>query len=345
MFIYILIMKIFNNYPLLHLNTFKVNAKTDELILLESHEDYAELLKTKDLRNTPYFVLGAGSNVLFTRDYQGICIKNQLKNISVIREDARYAWLSVDAGMNWHELVRKTIDMNIQGLENLSLIPGTVGAAPVQNIGAYGVEIHQFIEHVDTLDLQGGEFFRFYHQECEFGYRSSVFKTKYKGRFLITSVVLRLNKKPEFNLSYEMIQETLERLKLDQVNARNISEAIIYIRQNKLPDPDVIGNAGSFFKNPVVDKTDYEGLKAEFPGMRSYQVDSERYKIPAAWLIESCGWKGKSYGKAGVYQNQPLVLVNLGNASGKDILKLSEKIQEAVAKKFGILLIPEVNIL
>jgi UDP-N-acetylmuramate dehydrogenase len=338
-------MKILKNLSLLHYNTFKIDVKADELILLESQEDYIGLLKQRDFRNRSYFVLGDGSNVLFTKDYHGTCIKSQLSNMSIVKEDKAHVWLRVDTGMNWHYLVRKTIDMGYQGIENLSLIPGAVGAAPVQNIGAYGVEIHQFIEKVEALDLKGGEFFHFDNKDCEFGYRSSIFKTKHKGRFLITSILLRLNKKPEFNITYEKIQDTLRLLKLKQLTSRNISDAIIYIRKNKLPDPDVFGNAGSFFKNPIIDKIDYEGLKAEFPTIKAFQVDKEHFKIPAAWLIESCGWKGKSYGKAGVYQNQPLVLVNLGNASGKDILKLSEKVQDDVAKRFGILLKPEVNIL
>ena len=338
-------MKVLKHHSLLHFNTFKVEAKADELILLESPEDYIELLKICDLKNIPYFVLGDGSNVLFTQDYHGTLIKSQLNNVSIINEDERHALLRVESGLNWHYLVRKTIDLGYQGIENLSLIPGTVGAAPIQNIGAYGTEIQQFIEKVEALDLQGGEFFHFDNKDCEFGYRSSIFKTKYKGRFLITSIVLRLNKKPEFNVSYDKIGETLKTLDLGKLSARNISDAIIYIRQNKLPDPDKIGNAGSFFKNPIIDKTDYEGLKAEFPGIKAFRIDKEHFKIPAAWLIESCGWKGKSIGKAGVYQHQPLVLVNLGNASGKDIIELSKKIQHDVGKKYGILLQPEVNIL
>jgi UDP-N-acetylmuramate dehydrogenase len=338
-------MKILHNHPLLSYNYFKINAYAYELILIESEEDYAELVKRTDFNKIPFLILGEGSNILFTRDFEGTCIKTGLSEISIIRENEEYAWLRIEAGMNWHSLVIKTIEMGLQGLENLSLIPGTVGAAPVQNIGAYGVEIEQFIDQVEALDLLGGGVFRFKAGDCEFDYRSSIFKNRYKNRFFIKSITLRLNKKPSFNISYDKIQETLELLNLTDINAKNISDAVIHIRESKLPDPAKIGNAGSFFKNPIIDKTDFEGLKAEFPRMPSYQVDQFSFKIPAAWLIEECGWKGKRIGDAGVNPNQPLVLVNMGSASGKDILNLSEKIRKDVAQKFGIVLQPEVNVL
>jgi UDP-N-acetylmuramate dehydrogenase len=338
-------MKILKNQSLLNYNTFKVDVKVREIIFIERSEDFIELLKLRDFKEKSYFILGDGSNVLFTNDFHGTCIKSELKGISRLKENDNHVWLKVESGLNWHYLVRKIIDMGYQGIENLSLIPGTVGAAPVQNIGAYGVEIKQFIEKVEALDLRGGEFFHFDNKDCQFMYRSSIFKTKYPGRFLIKSIILKLNKKSEYNITYEKIKETLEILNLNKVNARNISDAVIHIRKNKLPDPDRIGNAGSFFKNPVIDKTDYEGLKAEFPGIKAFQLDKSNFKLAAAWLIESCGWKGKSFGQAGVYQNQPLVLVNLGNATGKDIFELSEKIQNDVANKFGIILQPEVTIL
>jgi len=315
------------------------------MIFLENSEDYIELLNVRDFNKISHFILGDGTNILFTKNFKGTLIKSQLSGITKISEDNYFAWIKVEAGLTWHKLVLKTIDMGFQGLENLSLIPGTVGAAPIQNIGAYGVEIQQFVEQVEALDLRGGELFYFDAKDCEFNYRSSIFKTKYKGRFLIKSVVFKLNKVPEYNISYDSIKETIESLGLKEINAKNISEAIIHIRKNKLPDPDKIGNAGSFFKNPILDRTDFEGLKAEFPGVKSFHIDKESFKIPAAWLIESCGWKGKNNGPAGVHYNQPLVLVNLGNSSGEDILKLSKKIQNDVAYKFGIVLEPEVIIL
>ena len=338
-------MKILHNHPLFSYNYFKVHAKANELILIEKEEDYAELLSRTDFRKTPFLVLGDGSNILFTRDFEGTCIKTGLSEISRLKENEEYAWLRIEAGMNWHGLVLKTIEMGLQGLENLSLIPGTVGAAPVQNIGAYGVEIEQFIDRVEAIDLEGGETFYFSAGDCEFNYRSSIFKKRYKNRFLIKSITLQLNKKPSYNISYDKIQETLDLLDRKEINARNISDAVIHIRESKLPDPAKIGNAGSFFKNPIVDKTDFEGLKAEFPRLPSYQVDKFSFKIPAAWLIEDCGWKGRRIGDAGVNPKQPLVLVNMGSASGKDILSLSEKIRTDVAQKFGIELQPEVNII
>lgn len=338
-------MKILKNPSLLHFNTFKVEAKAREVIIIEVQDDFNKLLGIRDLSLLPYLIIGSGSNVLFTKDFQGTIIKPETNSINLLNENDDHAWLKVDAGMNWHSLVEKSIELGYQGLENLSLIPGTVGAAPIQNIGAYGVEIQQFIEQVEALDLRGGEFFHFDRDDCEFGYRSSIFKTRYKDRFLITSVIFKLNKKPNYNTSYNQIEETLGQLDLKALNPRNISAAIIHIRRNKLPDPDKIGNAGSFYKNPVVDRTDLEGLKAEFPEIKAYQVDQEHWKISAAWLIESCGWKGKHYGRAGVYQNQPLVLVNLGGASGMAIFELSEKIKEDVMAKFGLILQTEVNII
>ena len=337
-------MKILHNHSLFNFNFFKVHATVRELILLESEADYADMIDKTDFDKAPYLVIGDGSNILFTKDFNGTCIKTVLSDVYKVKESKDFIWLRIEAGMNWHNLVIKTLDMGLQGLENLSLIPGTVGAAPVQNIGAYGTEIDQFVDQVEALDLIGGEVFHLDAKECEFEYRSSIFKNQYKNRFLIKSVTLRLNKNPLFNISYDKIKETLDFLNLREINAKNISDAVIHIRQSKLPDPEKIGNAGSFFKNPIIDKTDLEGLKAEFPGLPAYQVDKFRFKIPAAWLIEDCGWKGKYIGDAGVNPNQPLVLVNMGKATGKDILKLSEKIQKDVVQKFGIELQPEVNI-
>jgi len=338
-------MKILKNQSLIEFNTFKVAAKANEVVLLERSEDYSELLKLIDFKKNKFFILGEGSNILFTKDFNGTLIKPQLSGLSIIKEDTQNSWLKVEAGLNWHNLVLRTIEMGLQGLENLSFIPGTVGAAPVQNIGAYGVEIKQFIEQVEALDLRGGELFYFDAKDCEFDYRSSIFKTKYRGRFLIKSVTFKLNKVPKYNISYGQVKEALHNLGYATINAKNISDAIIHIRRNKLPDPKDIGNAGSFFKNPILDRADYEGLKAEFPGINVFQIDKENFKISAAWLIESCGWKGKNKGHAGVYHKQPLVLINQNKARGKDILALSKRIQDDVANKFGILLQPEVNIL
>ncbi len=338
-------MKILHNHSMITLNYFKVRAVVRELILIEKEQDYVDLIQKSNFDKAPCLIIGDGSNILFTRDFKGTCIKTILSDITKVKESKEYVWLRIEAGMNWHNLVIKTLDMGLQGLENLSLIPGTVGAAPIQNIGAYGIEISQFIDQVEALDIKGGEIFHFDARDCEFDYRSSIFKDKYKNRFLIKSITLRLNKKPSFNISYEKIKETMDLLNLSEINARNISDAVIHIRKSKLPDPMKIGNAGSFFKNPIIDKTDYEGLKAVFPKLPAYQIDKFHFKIPAAWLIEDCGWKGKRIGDAGVNPDQPLVLVNLGKASGKDIQNLSEKIRKDIAQKYGIELQPEVNII
>ena len=338
-------MKVLHNHSILNSNYFKVRAFVREFILIEKEQDYRDLLQKLNFERTPCLIIGDGSNILFTKDFNGTCIKTVLSGITKEKESEEYVWLRIEAGMNWHNLVMKTLDMGLQGLENLSLIPGTVGAAPIQNIGAYGIEISQFIDQVEALDLRSGEIYHLDAIDCKFDYRSSIFKSKYKNRFFIKSVTIRLNKKPSYNISYDKISETLDLLDLTEINARNISDAVIHIRKSKLPDPKKIGNAGSFFKNPIIDRTDYEGLKAEFPDIPVYQIDKSHFKIPAAWLIESCGWKGKRIGDAAVNQNQPLVLVNLGKASGKDIQNLSEKIRKDIAQKYGIELQPEVNII
>jgi len=298
-----------------------------------------------DLRHERFLIVGEGSNLLFRDNFSGLIITSNMDGIRIMEEDDRHAWIEVEAGMKWHKFVLETIRMGFQGLENLSLIPGKVGAAPIQNIGAYGVEISQFIESVIALDIPSREKVEFSREECTFGYRKSIFKTTLKGQTMILSVRLRLNKIPDFNISYDKIHETLDRQGVSELSAGAISRAVIDIRRNKLPDPDRIGNAGSFFKNPVVDKMDFEGLKAEFPDITGYQAGKEEIKIPAAWLIEKCGWKGKRTNGAGVHEHHALVLVNYGNATGKEIYDLSEKIRESVASKFGIILEPEVNII
>jgi UDP-N-acetylmuramate dehydrogenase len=337
-------MKIIQNPLLIKYNTFHLPVFAREMAVIESTEDYEELFDRYDLRNEKYLVVGEGSNILFKADFDGLIITSSLDQIRILEENESHVKIEVDAGLNWHTLVMDTISMGYQGLENLSLIPGKVGAAPIQNIGAYGVEIEKFLEGVSGFDIISGKPLYFSKEECRFGYRSSIFKTSFKNQIIIKAIRLKLNKIPDYVITYDKIRETLEFLGTERLSALAISNAVVYIRKNKLPDPAVMGNAGSFFKNPVVDKIDYEGLKAEFPEIQGHVINANAVKIPAAWLIEQCGWKGKRLKDAGIHQNHALVLVNYGNASGNEILELSKKIQRSVSDKFGILLETEVNI-
>ena len=331
------------NVQLKPFNTFGLEAEATHFLAFRSIEQLREALIQKG--DLPLLVLGGGSNVLLTQNFQGLVLKNELKGIAILREDTNHVWVEAQAGENWHEFVLKAIENNWAGVENLSLIPGTMGAAPMQNIGAYGVEIKQVFDHLIALEITTGELHKFNNEDCQFGYRESIFKKEAKGKFIITSVVLRLNKVPQFNTSYGAIQQTLQEMGVEELSIKSISQAVISIRQSKLPDPDKIGNSGSFFKNPEIDKIDFEGLKAEFPGIPGYELPQQKVKIPAAWLIEQTGWKGKTFGKIGVHKKQPLVLVNYGGGRGKDIRDLAYKIKDSVSSKFGIELTPEVNII
>lgn len=338
-------MKIIKNPLLTKYNTFHLPVTARELVILESVADYLVLFGEHDLQHNKFMVLGEGSNVLFTNNFDGLIISSSMDQIRILNENETHVWIEVDSGLNWNQFVQETISMGYQGLENLSLIPGKVGAAPIQNIGAYGVEIEQFIESVITVDIPSHQSLVFSKKECQFGYRSSIFKTTYKNQIMIQAVQLKLNKVPEFNITYDQVRETLGKMAVGELSASSISQAIIQIRQNKLPDPAMIGNAGSFFKNPQVDKTDFEGLRAEFPGIKGYHAGKDMYKISAAWLIDHCGWKGKRIKDAGIHPKHSLILVNYGNATGKEILDLSKNIRKSVADKFGILLDTEVNII
>lgn len=338
-------MKILKDPSLSSFNTFHFPVSAREMAILESPEDYEYLLNSYDLLHEKYLVIGDGSNLLFRNDFDGIILTSSMNQIRVLNENDTHVWVEVDSGLNWHHLVLKSLSMGYQGLENLSLIPGRVGAAPIQNIGAYGVEISQFIQSVTVLDIPSKKSIAFSNDECAFGYRTSIFKTSLMNQIIVQNIQLRLNKIPEYNIAYDSIKETLDTMNVSELSAEAISQAVIQIRKSKLPDPDKIGNAGSFFKNPVVDKTDFEGLRAEFPNIRAYNQADGMYKIPAAWLIEQCGWKGRRIKDAGVFPKHSLILVNYGHATGKEIYDLSVQIQQSVAEKFGILLETEVNIL
>jgi UDP-N-acetylmuramate dehydrogenase len=292
------------------------------------------------------YILGGGSNILFTGDFNGLLIKVDLKGIQILEEADHFVKVKVAAGENWHGFVQKAVRNDWGGVENLSLIPGTVGAAPIQNIGAYGVEIQSMIENVEGIDLSSGHLKVFSNDECEFGYRESVFKRGLKKKYFISSITLRLTKKShQLNTSYGAIKDTLNEMNVTDVTIQTISEAVIKIRQSKLPDPSVVGNAGSFFKNPTIALSRYETLLQTHSSMPGYQVDNQNIKVPAGWLIEQCGWKGKTIKNVGVHPKQALVLVNYGDGSGAEILALAKQIQASVLQKFEINLTPEVNIL
>ncbi|PWL32080.1 UDP-N-acetylmuramate dehydrogenase [uncultured Roseivirga sp.] len=331
------------NIALKPFNTFGIEASASQFFAFQNLDSLQ--LALKHAAKAPLLVLGGGSNILLTQDFDGLVLKNELKGIKLLNETNEHFFVEVQAGETWHEFVLTAIANNWAGVENLSLIPGTMGAAPMQNIGAYGVEIEQVFDHLKAVEIATGELHEFKHSDCQFGYRESVFKRELKAKFIITSVTLRLNKTPDFNTSYGAIQETLDTMEVNDLSIKSISDAVINIRQSKLPDPKEIGNAGSFFKNPTIDKLDYEGLKAEFPSIPGYQLPDNKVKVPAAWLIEQTGWKGKTFDNIGVHKKQPLVLVNYGGGQGAKIRDLAFEILDSVSTKFGIELHPEVNII
>jgi len=326
------------------LNTLGVHSVADRFAEVGNEQDIVGLYESGKLSNENLFILGGGSNVLFGDQFHGLILKVGLKGIELIRENDEKVWISIGAGENWHEFVTWCVENNYGGAENLALIPGTVGAAPVQNIGAYGRELEEIFESLKGFDLKKGCFKKFMKEECGFSYRNSIFKSEYKNRFLITEVILQLYKKPHpVEAGYQSLKDYLERAEVNNPTIRDIYDAVVSIRKSKLPDPRLIGNAGSFFKNPVISKREYEQLKTKFQDIPGFQADHRKVKIPAAWLIEKCGWKGKRVGNTGSYENQALVIVNYGNATGKEIFSLSRKIRQSVNKKFGISLVPEVN--
>jgi len=338
-------MELQENRSLKSLNTFAIDAKARYYAEFHSVDELRELIEIKNQHSFPLMVLGGGSNILFTKDYDGLVIKNDLKGIQIVKEDDRHIYIKVMAGENWHQFVMYCVNQNFAGVENLSLIPGNVGASPMQNIGAYGVEIKDVFHELEAYDKEDKVVRMFTENDCEFGYRESVFKNRLKDRFIILSVTYRLNWEPEYNTSYGAIQQELENMGVKELSCKAISQAVINIRSSKLPDPKQIGNAGSFFKNPTISISQYNSLIKDWPSMPSYPANEELIKVPAGWLIEQCGWKGYRDGDAGCYPKQALVLVNYGNATGNDILHLSEKIIKSVNTKFNIKLEREVNVI
>jgi UDP-N-acetylmuramate dehydrogenase len=338
-------LNILTNFSLKQYNTFGVDVSAKQFAVFKTADELKELLHPPSYPEKIKLILGGGSNILFTNNINGFVLKNELKGIELIKEDKHHYYVKVAAGENWHQFVLHCIKHNYAGLENLSLIPGNVGASPMQNIGAYGVEIKDVFETLEALNKADNSVHIFTANDCEFGYRESVFKRKYKDEFVILNVIFRLNKIPVFNTSYGAVEQELENMNVKDLSIQAISQAVINIRSSKLPDPNIIGNAGSFFKNPTITTFAFKTLEQIHAKMPHYIINEDHVKIPAAWLIEQCGWKGYRNGDAGVHIHQPLVLVNYGNATGKEIYELSEKILQSVHQKFNIKLEREVNII
>ena len=334
--------KISSNFSLKDYNTFNIDAKSDKFISINSEGELIDFLSQHKGEENIFF-LGGGSNVLFSKDYNGTIIHISIKGKRIIEELDDKIIIEVSSGENWHDFVKWSIDNNYGGIENLSLIPGNVGAAPIQNIGAYGVELKDVFDSCRVLSIDSNEIKIFNKEECDFNYRSSVFKSSQKNKYVILSIRLKLTKEPHsYNLSYDSLRE---RFNDKEINLSNISEEIVKIRESKLPDPKKIGNCGSFFKNPFIESEKLDILLEKYPKLPYNKIENGLYKIPAAWLIEKMGFKNKSLGDAGVYINQPLVIVNNGNASGSDILNFANSIKNSVKENFNIDLEEEVNII
>ncbi len=336
-------MQIQDNFPLKPYNTFGIDAHARRFVAVESVDELKSVLAEN--RNEKIFVLGGGSNMLLTQDVDALVIHVNLKGKRIVREDDDYVWVEAQAGENWHEFVLHTIGNGFGGLENMSLIPGNVGTTPIQNIGAYGTEIKDTFVSCEALDRQTLEMRTFSREECKFGYRESIFKNEVKDRYIITSVTLKLTKRNhKINTAYGDIKSELHKHDITEPTLKDVSNAVIAIRRSKLPDPKELGNSGSFFKNPIILKSEFETISPNFPEMPHYTVSETEVKVPAGWLIEQSGLKGKRFGNAGIHKNQALVLVNYGGASGHEILEVSQIVRQTVFEKFGIKIEAEVNV-
>lgn len=329
---------------LLKLNTFGVEASAKYYAGVTSEKELDVLARSTEFSTGPLLILGGGSNILFTKDFPGLVLHMQIRGISV-SEEGDDVYVTAGGGVVWNDLVQYCVNHGYAGIENLSLIPGTVGAAPVQNIGAYGVELMDVFVNCRAFDIREKTVKIFNHAACQFSYRDSFFKNEGRGSYIITEVTLRLSKTPNLNLSYGAIESELERRGISQPSLRDVADVVSSIRVNKLPDPTSIGNSGSFFKNPIISADEFEKIESIFPDIVYYPVQSNQFKLAAGWLIEKCGWKGKKVGNTGTWKNQALVLVNHGNASGSEVYNLSEKIIDSVYAKFGVRLEREVNML
>ena len=337
-------MEIQHHFSLKNYNTFGIEAKAKQFVAVHSTEQLKYILEQRKAEKK--FILGGGSNMLLTKDIDALVIHIDLKGKKIIEENDDYVWVESQAGENWHEFVLWTIDQDFGGLENMSLIPGNVGTTPVQNIGAYGTEIKDTFVSCQVITIENQEIKTFSKEECNFGYRESIFKNDVKDQYIITSVVFKLTKKNhKINTSYGDIVAELAKNNRTEPTLKDVSNAVINIRRSKLPDPKELGNSGSFFKNPILLKSDFQKIQHQFPEMKYYEVSETEVKVPAGWLIEQAGFKGKRFGDAGIHKNQALVLVNYGNATGAEILNVSKNIQETIFKKFGINIETEVNVI
>ncbi len=337
-------MKIHKNYNLSKLNTFGISANAKFFTEIDSETDLKELFNTPGFKTSEKLFLGGGSNVLFTKDFDGFVALNKLKGIEILKEDTENVVVRCMGGEIWHDLVIFTVERDLWGIENLSLIPGTVGAAPMQNIGAYGAELKNVLQDVEAFDINTGQKKVFSKEECEFGYRDSIFKNQLKGKYFITAITLKLSKIKNKNITYKTLQEYLEKNKIEVNNSKDVSNAVTFIRRTKLPDPAIIPNAGSFFKNVFVELAELEKLQKNYPEM-PYFNEGGIIKIPAGWLIEQCGWKGRRVGNVGVHSKQALVLVNYGGGSGEEVKNLANEVITSVFLKFGLKLVPEVSLI
>ncbi len=337
-------MNIQHNFSLKKYNTFGIDAKARQFVAVHNTDELKTVLEQH--QSETKFILGGGSNMLLTQDIEALVIHIDLKGKKILKEDDDFVWVEGMAGENWHEFVLWTIGQDFGGLENMSLIPGNVGTTPVQNIGAYGTEIKDTFVSCEAMNIATQEMKTFDKAACYFGYRESIFKNEVKNQFIITSVVFKLTKRNhKINVSYGDITKELEKNNIISPTLKDVSNAVIAIRQSKLPDPKELGNSGSFFKNPIIPKEQYEKAKALHPEMPHYVVSETEVKVPAGWLIEKAGFKGKRFGDAGIHKNQALVLVNYGNATGQEILAVSKDIQATVLKEFGIAIEAEVNVI
>jgi UDP-N-acetylmuramate dehydrogenase len=337
-------MKIGENISLKKYNSFGIDVKARYFIELTSNNDIFTFLKSHFLDDKQFLILNGGSNILFTKDFNGVVIKISTQGITIIEENDNWALVKANAGENWNNFVLWCLDRGLGGLENLSLIPGNVGAAPVQNIGAYGVEQKELFQSLEAVEIKSERIVNFSNEECRFGYRDSIFKHDTKNQYIILSVNYKLSKKPALNTSYGDIQKKLSSIPLADQTIKHVSDAVCEIRNSKLPDPAKIGNAGSFFKNPIVNLEQLMLIKSKYPDIPVYPADNDTFKLAAGWMIDKLKCKGFRYGDAGVYHSQALVLVNHGQASGSDILKLAKMIMKSVKENFGVDLEPEVNI-
>lgn len=336
-------MQIQENFSLKNYNTFGLPVQARYFAEFTNLDELKALLAR--FAPHPKLILGGGSNILFTKDFPGLVLRNRILGIEKLKEDPEYVWLKVGAGENWHAFVEYCLAHNYAGVENLSLIPGTVGAAPMQNIGAYGIEIKEVIDEVEALQMTSQELHRFTKEDCRFGYRESIFKNTHKHQYIITHVKMCLFKQPRFNIHYGAIEKKLQERGAQTLSIQLISEVVCEIRRSKLPDPAKIGNAGSFFKNPEIPLEQFQELQSKFPDIVSYPVSKHIMKVPAAWLIDRAGWKGQRFGDIGVHKNQALVLVNYGQGNGQAIYELSQRIQASIEEVYGIRLTPEINII